>query len=107
MHATLCSGGRGGIIPHYFSVSYAVRKIARAGRGDDLCATHGGATCLQAAAWLMQACRPGPRGGPVERMKESSMHRGVLAVAAAVALWTLPAFAQTTTVAQDVFLTTQ
>ena len=35
------------------------------------------------------------------------MHRGVLAVAAVVALWTLPAFAQTTTVAQDVFLTTQ
>jgi sporulation protein YlmC with PRC-barrel domain len=40
-------------------------------------------------------------------MKESSMHRGVLAVAAVVALWTLPAFAQTTPVAQDVFLTTQ
>jgi sporulation protein YlmC with PRC-barrel domain/vacuolar-type H+-ATPase subunit H len=40
-------------------------------------------------------------------MKESSMHRGVLAVAAVVALWTLPAFAQTATVAQDVFLTTQ
>jgi hypothetical protein len=39
-------------------------------------------------------------------MKESSMHRGVLAAAAVVALWTLPAFAQTT-VAQDVFLTTQ
>ena len=35
------------------------------------------------------------------------MHRGVLAVAAVVALWTLPAFAQTTPVAQDVFLTTQ
>ena len=35
------------------------------------------------------------------------MHRGVLAVAAVVALWTLPAFAQTATVAQDVFLTTQ
>ena len=35
------------------------------------------------------------------------MHRGVLAVAAVVALWTLPALAQTTTVAQDVFLTTQ
>ena len=35
------------------------------------------------------------------------MHRGVLAVAAVVALWTLPAFAQTTGVAQDVFLTTQ
>ena len=34
------------------------------------------------------------------------MHRGVLAAAAVVALWTLPAFAQTT-VAQDVFLTTQ
>jgi vacuolar-type H+-ATPase subunit H/sporulation protein YlmC with PRC-barrel domain len=40
-------------------------------------------------------------------MKESSMHRGVLAVAAVVAVWTLPAFAQTATVAQDVFLTTQ
>ena len=35
------------------------------------------------------------------------MHRGVLAVAAVVALWTLPAFAQTTGVAQDVFLSTQ
>ena len=35
------------------------------------------------------------------------MTRGVLAVAAVVALWTLPALAQTTTVAQDVFLTTQ
>ncbi len=35
------------------------------------------------------------------------MHRGVLAVAAVVAVWTLPAFAQTATVAQDVFLTTQ
>ena len=35
------------------------------------------------------------------------MHRGVLAVAAVVALWTLPAFAQTATVPQDVFLTTQ
>src|SRR5512134_663230 len=40
-------------------------------------------------------------------MKESSMHKGVLAVAAVVAVWTLPAFAQTATVAQDVFLTTQ
>ena len=35
------------------------------------------------------------------------MHRGVLAVAAVVAVWTLPAFAQTATVPQDVFLTTQ
>jgi hypothetical protein len=40
-------------------------------------------------------------------MKESSMHRGVLAVAAVVAVWALPAFAQTATVPQDVFLTTQ
>jgi vacuolar-type H+-ATPase subunit H len=47
------------------------------------------------------------RGGPVNRTKESSMHRGVLALAAVAALWTAPAFAQTATVPQDVFLTTQ
>lgn len=35
------------------------------------------------------------------------MHKGVLAMAAVVALMTLPAFSQTATVAQDVFLTTQ
>ena len=35
------------------------------------------------------------------------MHRGVLALAAVAALWTAPAFAQTATVPQDVFLTTQ
>ena len=35
------------------------------------------------------------------------MQRGVLAVAAVVAFWTLPALAQTATVPQDVFLTTQ
>ena len=35
------------------------------------------------------------------------MHRGVLAMAAVVAVWTLPAFAQTATVPPDVFLTTQ
>jgi hypothetical protein len=35
------------------------------------------------------------------------MMRGVLAVAAAAALWTAPAFAQTATVPTDVFLTTQ
>lgn len=35
------------------------------------------------------------------------MQRGVLALAAAAALWTMPAFAQTATVPQDVFLTTQ
>jgi sporulation protein YlmC with PRC-barrel domain len=40
-------------------------------------------------------------------MKESSMQRGVLALAAVVAFWTLPAFAQTVTIPQDVFLTTQ
>ena len=35
------------------------------------------------------------------------MHRGVLALAAVAALWTAPAFAQTATVPQDVFLTAQ
>ena len=35
------------------------------------------------------------------------MQRGVLALAAVVAFWTLPALAQTATVPQDVFLTTQ
>jgi sporulation protein YlmC with PRC-barrel domain/vacuolar-type H+-ATPase subunit H len=40
-------------------------------------------------------------------MKESSMQRGVLALAAVAAFWTLPALAQTATVPQDVFLTTQ
>jgi vacuolar-type H+-ATPase subunit H/sporulation protein YlmC with PRC-barrel domain len=35
------------------------------------------------------------------------MTRGVLALAAVAALWTAPAFAQTATVPQDVFLTTQ
>ena len=35
------------------------------------------------------------------------MQRGVLALAAVAAFWTLPAFAQTATVPQDVFLTTQ
>src|SRR6185436_4197782 len=40
-------------------------------------------------------------------MKESSMQRGVLALAAVAAFWTLPALAQTVTIPQDVFLTTQ
>ena len=35
------------------------------------------------------------------------MQRGVLALAAVAAFWTLPALAQTATVPQDVFLTTQ
>lgn len=35
------------------------------------------------------------------------MQRGVLALAAVAALWTMPALAQTATVPQDVFLTTQ
>ena len=35
------------------------------------------------------------------------MQRGVLALAAVAAFWTLPAFAQTVTIPQDVFLTTQ
>jgi hypothetical protein len=35
------------------------------------------------------------------------MQRGVLALAAMAAFWTVPAFAQTATVPQDVFLTTQ
>ena len=35
------------------------------------------------------------------------MQRGVLALAAVAAFWTLPAFAQTATIPQDVFLTTQ
>ena len=35
------------------------------------------------------------------------MQRGVLALAAVAAFWTVPAFAQTATVPQDVFLTTQ
>jgi hypothetical protein len=43
------------------------------------------------------------RGGPANRTKESSMTRGVLALAAVAMMWTAPAFAQTT----DVFLTTQ
>jgi vacuolar-type H+-ATPase subunit H len=38
---------------------------------------------------------------------ETSMNKGVLVLAAAAALWTLPAFAQTATVPQDVFVTTQ
>jgi sporulation protein YlmC with PRC-barrel domain len=40
-------------------------------------------------------------------MKESSMQKGVLALAAVAAFWTLPALAQTVTIPQDVFLTTQ
>ncbi len=35
------------------------------------------------------------------------MQRGMLALAAVAAFWTLPAFAQTVTIPQDVFLTTQ